>query len=392
MKEWRGLTVHLTINNGVRSRCHRRAATTYNIVTQRLNAQAQSFTPSPKSPPNMNIIILGAGAIGCYVGGRLALAGNKVTLVGRPRVTDALARDGLMVTDLDGFKATLPARELRLATSLASWRTAAAGQRNAPTVVLLCVKGGATEAAAREIAQCCPAGSTVISLQNGTENAARIQANTPGMTVLAGMVPYNVVMPTPHHVHRGTTGRLAIAQHAVSQQLAPVLAVAGLPVDLVADMRPVQWGKLLLNLNNPVNALSDLPLKAQLLERDYRRALALLQTEALGVMALAGIRPAQVGSAPPKLLPTVLGLPNWLFTRVAARMLRMDDQARSSMWDDVQQGRVTEVDDLCGAVVRLAAAHGRQAPRNAAMCLLVAQHRRGQRLSGAALLKALAVN
>jgi 2-dehydropantoate 2-reductase len=70
-------------------------------------------------------------------------------------------------------------------------------------------------------------------------------------------------------------------------------------------------------------------------------------------------------------------------------MLRMDAQARSSMWDDVQQGRVTEIDDLCGAVVRLAESNGGQAPLNAAMCQLIAQWHKGQRMSGAALLQAL---
>lgn len=63
-------------------------------------------------------------------------------------------------------------------------------------------------------------------------------------------------------------------------------------------------------------------------------------------------------------------------------MLRIDDSARSSMWDDLQHGRTTEIDDLCGAVVRLAAQYGTEAPRNAAMCAMVAAHRKGLRLSG----------
>jgi 2-dehydropantoate 2-reductase len=71
-------------------------------------------------------------------------------------------------------------------------------------------------------------------------------------------------------------------------------------------------------------------------------------------------------------------------------MLRMDAQARSSMWDDLRVGRVTEVDDLCGAVVRLAAAHGSRAPANAAMVRLVSTHAAGQRHSGASLLDQLA--
>jgi 2-dehydropantoate 2-reductase len=153
-------------------------------------------------------------------------------------------------------------------------------------------------------------------------------------------------------------------------------------------MHAVQWGKLLLNLNNPVNALSDLPLRAQLKDREYRGVLAALQTEALAALKAADIRPVKVTTVSPRMLPHILRLPNWLFTRVAARMLRMDENARSSMWDDVQQGRVTEIDDLCGAVVRLATQYGAPAPLNAAMCKRMASHIAGQRVSGADMLRA----
>ncbi len=323
----------------------------------------------------MNFIVLGAGAIGCYLGGRLALGGQSVTLVGRPRVVDALAVDGLTVTDLDGFNAHVDATRLRLAASLRE------ATLDGDTVVLLCVKGGATEAAARDMAQVCRPGTTVVSLQNGVDNVARVKANAPQMKVLAGMVPYNVVLRQGHQghqVHRATTGSLQIQRTGLSEQLASAFNAAGLPTELSDDMRAVQWGKLLLNLNNPVNALSGLPLQAQLQDRDYRCVLADLQSEALAVMARAGITPAKVAAVTPRVLPHVLRLPNWLFTRVAARMLRMDAQARSSMWDDLQRGRTTEIDDMCGAVVRLAHAHGRAAPLNARMCELVAQHKTGQ--------------
>ena len=154
-------------------------------------------------------------------------------------------------------------------------------------------------------------------------------------------------------------------------------------------MHSVQWGKLLLNLNNPVNVLSDLPLRTQLMDRDYRRVVATLQTEALQALRAADIRPAKVTFAPPLWLPFFLRFPNAIFTRVAARMLRMDAAARSSMWEDFQQGRVTEVDDLCGAVVRLAQARGLQAPANTAMCRLIGNHQAGQSMSDPVLRAAL---
>lgn len=336
----------------------------------------------------MNFIVLGAGAIGCYVGGRLALSGQHVTLVGRPRVIDALVANGLTVSDLDGFSGQPQGAQLRLAPSLRE-----VVLNGEPTVILLCVKGGATLAAAREIAQVCKPGTTIVSLQNGVDNVARIKAGAPQMQVLAGMVPFNVVfdvvMSQPVRVHRATAGTLHIERSATSGQFMPLFNAAGLPTELIDNMRAVQWGKLLLNLNNPVNALSELPLQAQLRDRSLRRVFADLQSEALTVMARAGIAPAQVTSVAPRALPPLLRLPNWIFTRVAARMLRMDASARSSMADDLQHGRVTEIDDLCGAVVRLARANGLEAPLNEAMCQLIPAHALGQAMSGEQMMKML---
>ena len=339
----------------------------------------------------MKFLVVGAGAIGCYVGARLAAAGQRVAFVGRPHVIDPLAQGGLTVSDLDGFEAHLSATQLSLHTAVAQGWAAlnpedgSAGQ----TVVLLCVKGGATAAAAREIGDHCPPGTVVVSLQNGVENVDRIAQAAPGLQAVAGMVPYNVVMPQPHRVHRATEGPLQLADTPETRAMADTFIASGLPTVLASDMRAVQWGKLLLNLNNPVNALSDLPLLEELRDRDFRRVLAALQTEALQVLDVAGIQPAQVAKSPPRLLPTILRLPNWAFNRVAASMLRMDASARSSMWEDVQRGRTTEIDDLCGAVVRLAAAHGANAPRSAVMCRLMAEHRIGQRWSGPDLRRAV---
>jgi 2-dehydropantoate 2-reductase len=303
------------------------------------------------------VTVMGAGAIGCYVGGCLQAAGTEVHFVGRPRVLDALGTNGLTVSDLDGRRTTLPPASLNL------HRTPPA----AAALVLLCVKSAATADAARAL----PAGSVVLSLQNGIGNAGVAAAAAPRLTVLPGMVPFNVAELTPGHFHRGTVGEVAAQDDAALRPWAAVFAAAGLPLQLHADLRPVQWAKLLLNLNNPVNALSGLPLRAELLDRDHRHVLAALQDEALRAMAAAGIVPAKITPLPPRWLPGVLRLPNWLFERVAARMLRIDAQARSSMADDVALGRKTEVDAFCGEVQRLAQAHGGSAPLNTRIAALV---------------------
>ncbi|SFP71432.1 2-dehydropantoate 2-reductase [Variovorax sp. OK605] len=310
-----------------------------------------------------DVLVMGAGTIGCFIGGRLAAAGVPVTFVGRPRVLEKLAVNGLTLTDIDGAKHKLPAESLQLSEQVPS------GAR--PALVLLCVKSGATAEAAGELAFSLPAGTTVVSLQNGISNCAAASQTGPSLNVRAGMVPYNVAEIGPGAFHRGTPGRLAAEDDETLRPWLPVFERAGVPLDLHADLLPVQWGKLMLNLNNPVNALSGLPLREELMLRGYRRCFASLIDEALSILNVAGIAPAQVAAVPARRLPGLLRLPDWLFRIVAARMLRVDAKARSSMADDLALGRRTEIDALSGEVVRLAQEHGLSAPRNARMVALL---------------------
>ena len=313
---------------------------------------------SPRSFPGP-VLVMGAGSIGCYLGGALAGAGADVSFVGRPRVLAALRENGLTVTDLDGGHVEIAASALKLEASVPA---------NArPSLVLLTVKSGATGAAAAELGAALPAGTLVLSMQNGVGNAAVASAAAPSLRVLPGMVPYNVAEVGPGRFHRGTTGTLAAQDDPELRDWAVAFERAGLPLTLHADMRAIQWGKLLLNLNNPVNALSGLPLRAQLMRRDLRLQTAGLMAEALGLLAAANQPLARLTPVPPRWIPTLMRLPTPLFRFVAARMLKVDPRARSSMADDFALGRPTEIDALCGEVVRLARSLRREAPLNAAM-------------------------
>ena len=310
-----------------------------------------------------SILVMGAGAIGCYLGGCLQAAGVPVVFVGRPRVLAALREHGLTLTDLDGGQQRVESTALSLHETIPSGLV--------PRLVLLAVKSGATGEAAAQLGAALPSGTPVVSMQNGLSNAATAQAAAPTLRLLAGMVPFNIAELAPGHYHRGTTGVLAAQDDAALRALQDDFGRAGLPLHLHADLRAVQWGKLLLNLNNPVNALSGLPLRAQLMDRGYRQCLAALQSEALAVLRGANIQPAQVGALPPQRIPPLLRLPTPLFRLIAARMLRIDRSARSSMADDLSNGRATEIDALCGEVVRLAESRGLAAPINARMVALV---------------------
>lgn len=332
----------------------------------------------------MRIAVLGAGLIGSYVGGRLAATGADVTFIGRPRLIAVLREKGLTVTDLDGARFILAPATLSLASDPAALADA--------DMILLAVKSPATEGAAADIAAHARPGTPVVSLQNGVSNPERLRALLPGRPVIAGMVPFNVAEPAPGHVHQGTSGPIAMEDRVEVAPLVPLFAAAGLPLDLHTDMLPVAWAKLLINLNNAINALSGLPLAAQLADRDYRRCFALCQREALGLMTAAGIVPAQLGPLPPSRMPFMLSLPNWLFRRLSQRggTPKIDRHARSSMADDLVAGRKTEVDYINGEVVALAQRLGRKAPVNARVIELIrAREAGGPAIPGAALLAAL---
>jgi 2-dehydropantoate 2-reductase len=317
----------------------------------------------------MKIAVFGAGSIGVYIGASLLAAGADVVMIGRARMHHQIASQGVLLSDLDGHKLQLPASGFPYeedATALAD-----------ADLILVTVKSADSVAAAKTIAQHAKPSALIISLQNGVGNAAILRSGVgigignSGRQVLAGMVPFNVVQMAGSRFHRGSGGELMIEASATLVPWQAIFLKARLPIQPCADFVSVQWGKLLLNLNNAVNALSDLPLKNQLSQRAYRRCLALLIEEALQLLQAAGIRPAKIARVAPQFLPLLLRLPDAIFKRVAATMLKIDPEARSSMWEDLRAGRLTEVDYLNGAIIGLAQSLSRDAPANRRITALI---------------------
>jgi 2-dehydropantoate 2-reductase len=334
----------------------------------------------------MKIAILGAGSIGCYLGGALIAAGADVILIGRARMAEAIAQHGLHLSDLHERSAHVAGNRVHYAQTPAALAEA--------DLILVTVKSADTAQAGKDVAAYAKPSALVISFQNGIGNAEVLRAALPAsiaVTVLGGMVPFNVVQMPNGRFHRGTEGELMLEASAAIAPCKAIFAAAGIPLVEQADFIGVQWGKLLLNLNNPINALSGLPLKTELSQRAYRRCLAALIDEALDALHAAQIEPAKIAKVGPHLLPTLLRLPDFLFTRIAKAMLRIDPEARSSMWEDLQAGRRTEVDYINGAVLELARKHGGDAPQNRRVVELIrmAEQQKGGTWSGTRLLAEL---
>jgi len=303
------------------------------------------------------VIVLGAGSIGCFVGGCWQVAGLDVSFIGRPSFDREINDHGLTLSDYSGWEARLKAEEVDFQTE--------PGALAGANVVALCVKSGATAEAAKQIGQVGRDGATVISFQNGISNVEVLERELgERFTVVRGMVPYNVAYLGNGRFHKGVAGVLYADGCPATRDLSQRIGQSPASLKLSSDMLGIAWGKLLINLNNAVNALSGRMLVEQLRERDYRRVVAAAQREGLGLLEKAGIEPAKVGAVGPKLLPWVIGSPDWLFHNVFMKAWKIDAKARSSMADDLAAGRRTEVDYINGELVKLADRLGARAPVN----------------------------
>jgi 2-dehydropantoate 2-reductase len=291
----------------------------------------------------------------------LAANGYRVALLVRPRVKTEIERFGLRLTDFDGSERRLSAGQLALSEDASIFHSVG--------TVLVTVKSADTAEVADLIAKHAPQEAVIVSLQNGIGNVAVLRERLPGRTVLAGMVPFNAIAMGEGRFHRSTSGDITI--EADEAGTAAQLAVPGLAMRASPNMVGVQYGKLLINLNNALSALSDMPLRAQLASREWRKLFADQMAEGLAVVTAAGIKPVSSTPIPPAWTPFLLKLPDPIFNAILGRTMKIDPEARSSMWQDLKQGRKTEIDYLQGAIITLAERHGVDVPLSRRIVALI---------------------
>jgi len=310
--------------------------------------------------------IAGAGSIGCFVGGMLVAGGRRVALLGRPRVIAEIEAGGLRPTSFEGFDQTITRDRFALSENPHLFEDAG--------IVLVTVKSADTAAMADIIARYAPSDAVIVSLQNGVGNTAVLRHHLPGRRVLGGMVPFNVMALGKGRFHRATSGDIVIEQDEA--RTAEKLSVPGLKMRTSDNIDGVQWGKLLLNLNNALNALADLPLRRQLAQRSWRRLFADQVAEGLAAIRADGIKPVSPTPIPFSWLPPLLRLPDPVFEVLLGRTMKIDPEARSSMWEDLKHGRRTEIDYLQGVITGIAQRRGLAAPLSRRIVELIRQAER----------------
>jgi len=282
----------------------------------------------------MKTAVMGAGAVGCYYGGMLARAGHDVVLIGRAQHVDAVRRDGLFL-DTKAFQTHVP---MQADTAVSAIKGA--------KLVLCCVKSTDTESAAAEMAPQLAPDAVVMSLQNGVDNAARLQAAL-GREVIPAVVYVATEMAGPGHVKHHGRGELVIGPSAPSDMLAKLFADAGVPVQISDNVTGALWAKLIVNCAyNALSAITQLPYGRLVGGEGVEAAMRDVVQECLAVAKGAHITvPGDMWQAVQRIAQTMPG-------------------QLSSTAQDLARGKRSEIDHLNGYVVRKGETLGIATPVN----------------------------
>jgi 2-dehydropantoate 2-reductase len=277
-------------------------------------------------------VIFGTGGLATVFGARLARSGSRVTLVGSwPEALARIPQDGLTIVEQEG-----------------SWSAEAeAVHIDSPLpqgdVVLVLVKSGATTRVAPRV-KTAAHDAVVATLQNGLGNRETLEAVL-GRGVVQGVTTVGATLLGPA-VARAFPGRVSLGRDA--DIVADLFRKAGLDVDVTPDIEALLWRKLAVNCAiNPLSALLGVPNGALLESEETRDQLVAAARE---VGAVAEARGLVLGVDPAAL---------------ALDVARTTADNRSSMLQDLLRGAPTEIEALCGAVVREGSRLGVATPVNA---------------------------
>jgi 2-dehydropantoate 2-reductase len=287
----------------------------------------------------MEIIVLGAGAIGSLYGAKLAAA-NEVTLVGRLDHVRAIEEKGLSIQGIESQTIRVRA-------------TTCVEQLKPDALILLTTKVPATTSALESVAPLVRDDTTIVALQNGlnSDQIARAALRGRGV-VLRGISQFGAIFERPGTIRYMARGHTLLENHERSARIAAVLNAAGFDCRVSADITTEVWRKLIFNcVVNPITTMIGGEVGA-ITDARLNRLKQLVVDECVAVAAAEHV----------SLEPDLMAQINAAYA--ASRNI-------VSMQQDLLRGHPTEIDYLNGAVVALGAMHGLRCPVNEGLTSII---------------------
>lgn len=294
----------------------------------------------------MRIAVIGAGALGTLFGGLLADDGNDAWLLHHdPGYADEIDRNGVEIESTDGDvrRVAVPA-------------TADAARVGPADLAIVLVRSHQTVGAIREHGACIGPDTRALSLQNGLSNHRRLAEAVGEGRALSGVTYQGATLSGPGRVTRTAAGPSVFggSDRAFAERVGRRFEAAGIGSRVVSDPLAHVWEKQLWGVAiKPVAALTRLPNRDLLANEGTAAVMKRLMSEAEAVAAARGVDVDADGA-----YDDLVGLLS-------------SSTHRSSMLEDVEAGRRTEIDDVNGAVVDLADEEGIEVPYNRMATALV---------------------
>ena len=313
----------------------------------------------------MRILVIGAGAIGCLLGGRLASSGHDVTLVGRPWLVEAVQAYGLDVAQEAGDHIHI--RNIQVTENVAG----AYALQPDFDLVLLTTKAHDVLPPIVNLSKETDTLPLVVTFQNGVGTEETIAEVIGEDHVIAGTISVPASMTGPaviETVRRGGIGIAPMTGEVTGTPIAEALRGAGFVVAVYDDYRALKWSKLLLNIiGNATSAILGWPPERVYANRDLFDMERAAFLEALQVMTAMKLRPVALPGYPlPTLAPWVKRLPSFILRPIVRRAVRTGRGGKMpSMYVDLVAGKKhLEVGVLNGAVARQGEQLGIPVPTN----------------------------
>jgi len=287
--------------------------------------------------------IMGAGALGSLYGGMLTEAGEDVVLIKRSKDhVDAINSRGLQISGVRGdrvikAKATTDPKAVRQVD-----------------LIFFMVKSIHTEQAAKDCLPMVRADTTILTLQNGVDNAEKIGNIVGREKVMAGSSTHNAVFIKPGHVYHAVDGITIIGELDGSitnrvRRISEMLNNAGIKTEVSSNIFGVLWTKLLSAVSAiTLNAVTDIPPAEMIQIPELKDVITKVVQEAVNVASAAGIKFAVDDPI------------SWLLELERGYKRGV----KSSMRQDIERGERTEVDAFSGLVVRWGKQFGIPTPYN----------------------------
>lgn len=295
----------------------------------------------------MNIVVLGAGAIGSLFGALLSKK-NTVVLVGRAAHADAIQKNGLTITGKTTLKVNIQAKD------------SIKNIDSPPDLLLVTVKSYDTKNAVEEAKSLISDKTTILSLQNGLDNIQKIKSVVPDANVLAGVTTHGAILAKPgliQHTGIGATsiGELSGKKTERLERIVSSFCEAGVDTNVSTNITTDIWKKAIVNASiNPLTAffnckngyLLENPCLEPIVEKVCSEATAVSQTEGLNISYEEMIESTK-------------------------EVIRITSDNYSSMLQSVQRGKKTEIDSINGIIVKQGKHNGKDVPLNELLVYLI---------------------